>query len=113
MSSATSERALLHRITRELDAAPVGPQDLPNREVPTSSGESLRPAAHQLRASVPPVKRQAYLRNAIQRLGGHLVRFGRGQTYKATVGSRVYVGTFAEVFDQVAPLVLRHLDPCL
>ena len=115
MSSALSERGLLHRIARELDSPSLGLQNVSAGEVPASERDGLRPTAYQLRTSLSPIKRQAWLRNAVQRLGPscHLVRFGRGQTYKAVIGSRVFTGTFSEVFDQVAPLALRLLDPCL
>ena len=113
MLSARDEKKILHRITRQLESDLVGSQVVSDRGMPASGDQSMRPTAAQLRETLPVVKRQAYLRNAIQRLGGYLVRYDRGQKYKATIGSRIYVGTFAEVFDQVAPLILRRLEPCL
>lgn len=112
MPSARSEAELLRTITREVDALLLGAEDVPAGWLPTGPGEGLRSPADQLRQAVPPVKRQAWLRNAIARsgVGNYLVRYGRGKAYKAVIRGRIFTGSFAQVWDQTAPFLLSQLN---
>ena len=115
MSSARSDKALAHRIARQLDGLDVGSEGLSPRRMSTDRDPSVWHPAAVLTKEVPFLKRQGFLRRAIQATGrtNYLVRYGQGQTYKASINGRVFVGTFSEVFKQTAPFTLPHLDQCL
>lgn len=115
MSSARSDKALAHRITRKLDGVDVGPARVSPRRMPAGGDPSARTPAVVLKAEVPAFKRQGFLRRAIQATGrtNYLIRYGQGQKYKAQINGRIFFGTFSEVFTATAPFTLPHLDQCL
>lgn len=110
-----SDKALAHRIARELDGVRVGAEGVSPRRVSTGRAPGLRTPAVVLQAEVPAFKRQGFLRRAIQATGrtNYLVRYGQGRQYKAQINGRIFFGTFAEVFSATAPFTLPHLDQCL
>ena len=97
------DRAAERRLAKQLAAADVDASDVP----PGGS-----PAGDRFRRLVSPHKRIRVLRNAIHRTGriNYLVRFGQTDQWKAVIGGQPYGGTFNQVLDQIAHLVIHHVE---
>ena len=114
MPSAATDK-LRYLIRRELESLELDPEVVLSGEVSTDSDPGLRSPGDQLRAKVPPLRRTQFLRKAIQRSGrtNYLVSAYNGRTYRARINGRDFIGSFAQVWDQTAPLLLRFADSCL
>lgn len=102
MRAASYDRRAERLLAKQLADSSVGDEDV-------SPGGS--PAGNSFRDLVSPFKRIQVLRNAIQRLGStnYLLQFRGTEQWKAVIGGKTYAGTFNEVLDQVAHLVLHHV----
>ncbi len=102
MRAASYDRRSERLLAKQLVDNSVGDEDL------SPSGS---PAGNRFRSLVSPFERIRVLRSAIHRLGSinYLLQLRGTEQWKAVIGGRTYAGSFNEVIDQVAHLILHHV----
>lgn len=98
------DRAAERSISKQLADSPLDGEDVPPGG--SSAGDAFR-------SLVVAHERSSVLRNAIYKTGRHnyLVRFGTTNQWKAVIEGNIYSGTFNQVVDQIAHMIIHHVKP--